>query len=78
MTTSNQTINEERGARRAAELRRRFSAASKTARRSNGIAGRDATYAFGKIERSTRKDIKAALVWIAMAAIIAFVGSVLF
>jgi len=70
--TTYQTINEERGARRAAELRRRFSTVSK------------ASTAHGSTRlqlpgMSSRKQyLKSFLVWVAMAGVLVLFGTVLF
>lgn len=77
MSITSQTINEVRGARKAAELRRRFRSASK------GAAG---TYGFGPVKLkaahsglgSRREYFGAFLIWVTMAAVIALFGLVLF
>lgn len=77
MSITSQTINEERGARKAAELRRRFRNASKDAGGSYGFGPvklNSARSGFG----SRREYFNAFLIWVTMAAVIAFFGFVLF
>lgn len=77
MTTSYQTINEERGARKAAELRKRFRNASRTSGVVPGF-GADKIDALRNGFGSRRAYFNAFLIWVTMAAVIAFFGFVLF
>lgn len=72
-----QTINEERGARKAAELRRRFRAASRKAAGAPSFGGFDVS-PFGSGGTSLRKDATALMIWIALAIVIAAAGSMIF
>ena len=77
VTMTYQTINEERGAQKAAELRRRFQKASGNSSRLSGFgpAKFDALKTgFG----SRREYFNAFLIWMTMAAVIVFFGLVLF
>ncbi len=72
-----QTINEERGARKAADLRRRFQKASGSSGRMSGFG----PVKFDALKSgfgSRREYFNAFLIWITMAAVIVFFGFMLF
>ncbi len=79
MALNHQTINEERGARRAADLRRRFALVSDVSfnRPSFGLhpASPRRSWAAGGSRRAQINDV---LIWSTLAAIMVFFGFVLF
>ncbi|QFT29953.1 hypothetical protein K1718_04595 [Roseibium porphyridii] len=79
MVSRYQTLNEERGARRAAELRRRFSHVSNTAikRPAFGLRSEPEAAAWSEI-KSRRSHVNDLLIWLTLAVIVVFFGFVLF
>lgn len=77
VTMTYQTINEERGARKAAELRRRFQKASVNPGRASGFG--PAKFDALRTGFGSRKEyFNAFLIWMTMAAVIVFFGFMLF
>ncbi len=77
VTMTYQTINEERGAQKAAELRRRFQKASGNTNPISGFG--PAKFDALKSGFGSRRDyFNAFLIWITMAAVIVFFGFMLF
>jgi len=79
MATRTQTINENRGARRAAELRRRFAHVSNTSlgRRPFGLRPVPATRSWGS-GKSHRAQLQEFLAWSMLASVVLFIGFLIF
>ncbi|MCK7613043.1 hypothetical protein [Roseibium sediminicola] len=79
MATQTQSINENRGARRAAELRRRFAHVSNTSfgRPSFGLRPAPAGRSHG-FNRSRRAQLQEFLGWSMLAAVVMFIGFLIF
>lgn len=79
MVTHTQTINESRGARRAAELRRRFAHVSNASRARSHFGLRpgpeDRSW---NTARSRRAQLQEFLSWTALAAVVVVIGIMLF
>lgn len=79
MATQTQTINENRGARRAAELRRRFAHVSNTSfgRPSFGLGLTPAGRSWNT-SRSRRAQLQEFLAWSMLAGVVMFIGYLVF
>jgi len=79
MAMNTQTINEDRGARRAAELRRRFAHVSNRsiARPRFGLRTPQAGPSWGST-RARRAELQEFLAWSTFAAVIVFAGFLIF
>ncbi|MES0881450.1 hypothetical protein [Roseibium sp. SCP14] len=79
MVTRYQTINEERGAQKAAELRRRFRQASKVSFNRPQFGLWPSTRQRSWVEiKSRQAQFREFLIWSAMAAIVVFFGFIIF
>ncbi|MEM5583113.1 hypothetical protein WNZ15_11680 [Roseibium sp. AS2] len=73
------SINEDRGARRAAELRRRFAQVSSKASRGDGFGfGPVAQQRLRHVGASRRSELHSFLAWSALAAVVVVIGMMLF
>lgn len=79
MTTHTQTINESRGARRAADLRRRFAHVTNSSigRPRFGLRQAPAGRGWGA-SRSQRAQLQEFLAWSALAGVVMFIGFLIF
>ena len=79
MTQHTQTLNETRGARRAAELRRRFAHVSDTSLGRSGFGLRAAPAARSwNTARARRSQLQEFLAWSLLAAVVTFIGFLIF
>ena len=79
MASHTQTINEDRGARRAAELRRRFAHVSNRSisRPRFGLRTAPAGPSWGRT-RARRAQIQEFLAWSTLAVVVMFIGFLIF
>lgn len=79
MASKTHTINEDRGARRAAELRRRFAHVSKTSinRPHFGLRTSPAGRSWGAT-RAYRAQLQEFLAWSTLAVVVVFIGFMIF
>ena len=79
MSANYQTINEERGARKAAELRRRFGNVSRASggRPQFGMWPAQRQAARGQL-KSRQAQFRELMIWSAMAVIVVFFGFIIF